>query len=75
MARVRGLQHFFGVLDSREASFQLVKRLWPNSAIQNESSFYRKSAGMAGSIISVALEVEPIPLTSQTKVAMESSSA
>ena len=52
-----------------------MKRLWPNSAIQNESSFYRKSAGMAGSIISVALEVEPIPLTSQTKVAMESSTA
>ena len=67
MARVRGLQHFFGVLDSREASFQLVKRRWPNSAIQNESSFYRKSAGMAGSIISIALVVEPIPLFVQAR--------
>ena len=50
MAQVCGLHHLFYVLDSREASFQLVKRLWPNSAIQNESSLYRKSAGMAGSI-------------------------
>ena len=67
MARVCGLHHLFYVLDSREASFQQVKRLWPNSAIQNESSFYRKSAGMAGSIISVALEVEPIPLFVQAR--------
>ena len=44
--------------------FGLVKRLflfyWLSMGLK--SSFYRKSAGMAGSIISVALAVEPIPL-------------
>ena len=44
VARVCGLHYVFYVSDFREASFQLVKRLWPNSAIQNESSLYRKSA-------------------------------
>ena len=67
MARVCGLHYLFYDLDSREASFQLVKRLWLNSAIQNESSFYRKPAGMAGPIISVTLAVEPIPLFVQAR--------
>ena len=53
-----------------------LKRLL-NSAIQNKSSSYRKLAGIAGSIISVALAVGPISRlpTRQMYLAIESRSA
>ena len=53
-----------------------LKRLL-NSAIQNKSSSYRKLAGIAGSIISVALAVGPISRlpTGQMYLAIESRSA
>ena len=61
VARVCGLHSVFYVSDSWEASFQLVKRLWPNSPIQNESSFYRKSAGWLVPLFQLPWRWGPFP--------------